>query len=150
MEDRNKRVIKVNRKQLLETLKNNRERHVLEHAEAIAGYKQDRREKLERAFKDAEKSLAKRKKQLLEATDEIVEEDIINQRDYVQIIQSINLDLSVPKSYEKDYDAAIDMAAWDTRDELELTYAEFTCFVRDCWDWSEEFNYRNSVYLSKV
>ena len=52
----------------------------------------------------------------------------------------------MPRSYEEEYDAAIDMAKWDVRTTLELTYAEFNCFVRDQWDWQSDFQVTNALY----
>ena len=43
-------------------------------------------------------------------------------------------------------DAAIDMAKWDVRETLELTHAEFTCFVRDQWDWKSGFEAISQIY----
>ena len=44
------------------------------------------------------------------------------------------------------YDAAFDMATFDTRDELDLSGAEFQCFCRDVWDWSDEFQTTTQIY----
>lgn len=42
--------------------------------------------------------------------------------------------------------AAIDMAKWDIRETLVLTHAEFTCFVRDQWDWKSGFEAVSMLY----
>ena len=67
--------------------------------------------------------------------------------DYITLIQQENLYLPVPRNYSEAYDAAIDLAEWDVNDTLVLTYAEFQCFVRDEWDWTEEFVGNTCMYL---
>ena len=62
-------------------------------------------------------------------------------------MDSISVEMRVPRCYDKEYDAAIDMAKWDVRETLELTHAEFTCFVRDQWDWTSEFTAISAMYL---
>ena len=61
-------------------------------------------------------------------------------------IDGISVEMKVPRSYAKEYDAAIDMAKWDVRETLELSHAEFTCFVRDQWDWKAGFEAVSMLY----
>ena len=54
--------------------------------------------------------------------------------------------MRVPRCFKDEYDDAIDMAKWDVRETLVLTYAEFTCFVRDEWDWKSGFEAVSMIY----
>lgn len=35
-----------------------------------------------------------------------------------------------------------------SREEIDLSYAEFQCFVRDVWDWSHDFDITKALYFS--
>ena len=72
--------------------------------------------------------------------------DIAKQQDFVTLVEDVTIQMKVPRSYAKEYEAAIDMAEWDVRETLELTHAEFTCFVRDQWDWKSGFEAVSNLY----
>ena len=147
--DQQKRVIEVNRVKLLETLQANKEKHVKEYREAIAGYKSQAIDKLQKGYEDAkiklEKNLVRGKASLEEFNPDSPEAT----SDYLTLVDGVQVALKVPKNYSRAYDAAIDMVKWDVRETLELSHAEFTCFVRDEWDWSREFFATSSMYKSK-
>ena len=131
-QDLRKRTVEVNRLKLIETLKSNRGKHVKEYEEAKAGYKSAL----------LEKQYEKRKVEIGAINDE----DIEKQEDYVQLLAAVTIHMKVPRSFAKEYDAAIDIANWDVRETLELSHAEFTCFVRDEWDWKVEFTATSKMY----
>jgi hypothetical protein len=147
-QDLRARKVEVNRVKLIETLKANKDKHIKEYEEAKAGYKAALLEKLDAAFEEAkktiEKSYVKRKAEIGELTDE----DIENQQDYVQLLAAVTVQMKVPRSYAKEYEAAIAVAEWDVRETLELSHAEFTCFVRDEWDWKVEFTTTSKMYAA--
>lgn len=148
-QDQKNRIVNVQRTQLLDKLRTNKEKHLAEYAEALAGYKELATEKLKKAYENAKGSL---EKNLERGLKKISEFDPENDRysDYLTLIDSEVVELPVPKNYSEEYDAAIDMVFWDTREVLELTHAEFTCFVRDRWDWTSDFIGTTSIYNNKL
>jgi len=142
------RVVRVNRQKLIETLTANRDKHVKEFNEAMNGYKDTAVKKVNEAFQNLGDRLEKRKNELLKDLNEFTPETSDKFSDVLTILQSVTVNMKVPVSYKEAYDAAIDMATFDTRDELELSGAEFQCFCRDVWDWSYEFSNSTALYKS--
>ena len=95
---------------------------------------------------DARKSIEKQYEKRKVEIGAINDEDIEKQEDYVQLLAAVTIHMKVPRSFAKEYDAAIDIANWDVRETLELSHAEFTCFVRDEWDWKVEFTATSKMY----
>jgi len=150
MEDQKKRSVEVNRLKLIEILKSNKEKHVAAYDEAITGYCEQAVEKLREGYDSAKLKL---EKNLDKGLASIKEFDPKNPRvtsDYLTLVEGIQVHLPVPRSCAKEYDAAIDMAEWDVRETLELTHAEFQCFVRDVWEWSSEIVALNASYTKKL
>ena len=144
--DQEKRMIEVNRDELVARLKFNREKHIEDYDEAMAGYKSVLLSKIDMAFADAKKHLDKQYEKTRSRILAFTDADIEKQRDVFTLIEDITVEMKVPRSYAKDYDAAIAMAEWDVRKTLELTHAEFTCFVRDLWDWKSGFEAISMIY----
>lgn len=142
------RVVRVNRLKLVETLKENRTKHVALFNEAMAGYKELALQKVEEAFDGLATRLQARKEEITKHISSFSPETASQFSDHLTILHGVTIDLKVPVSYEDAYDAAIDMASFDTREELDLSGAEFQCFCRDVWDWSYEFTTRNLAYSS--
>jgi hypothetical protein len=143
------RTVRVNRLKLLETLKDNREKHLAVFNEAMAGYKELALGKVQEAFIGLEDRLRQRKDHIVKHIQSFTAETAANFSDYFTILEQVTVNLKLPVSYVDAYDAAIDMAAFDTRDELDLSGAEFQCFCRDVWDWTYEFSAINSTYAGK-
>jgi hypothetical protein len=144
------RTVRVNRLHLLETLKKNRAQHLAAYNEAMAGYKELALQKVEEAFAGLYDRLQKRKRDIVDRIASFAPETAAGFSDYFVILEQVVVNLKLPVSYVDAYDAAIDMAAFDTRDELDLSGAEFQCFCRDVWDWTYEFTAVNSTYASKA
>lgn len=144
--DQEKRTIQVNRLRLIETLEANRTKHIQDYEEAMAGYKAILLSKIDEAFADAKKQLELKYEKTKLRVSSFTDSDIAKQRDSFTLIDDITVEMKVPRSYAKEYDAAIDMAKWDVRETLELTNAEFTCFVRDQWDWKPGFEAVSMLY----
>lgn len=144
--DQEKRTVEVDRMALIAELHENRAKHIVDYEEAMAGYKAVLLSKVDEAFADAktylESKYEKTKAKIVAFTDE----DIAKQRDSFTLIDDITVEMKVPRSYVKEYDAAIDMAKWDVRAVLELTHAEFTCFILDQWDWKSGFDAVSRLY----
>ncbi len=137
--DQKERQIEVNRERLLVTLKANREKHIKDYKEAVEGYCASALKKLEAGY---EKAKLKVERNYKTAVDQIKQFDVNNPRassDWLTLVEGERVELKVPRNFSKEYDAAIDMVTWDVRETLELTHAEFQCFVRDVWDWSNDF-----------
>ena len=146
--DQAKRTVEVDRKELLSTLLENLENHTKDYKEAMAGYKSVLLSKIDQAFADAKIKLADKHAKTKAKVSKFNDQDIAKQSDYFQLVEQIGVEMPVPTSYEKEYRAAIDIAKWDVNDTLELTNAEFTCFVRDEWDWKFDFNNVSEMYKS--
>ena len=151
LHDQKNRMVEVNRIQLLATLVANKEKHIKDFHEAVEGYKESAMQKLkdghETAKQNIEKNLA-RGIATIESFDSTKVKDAPN---YIVFTDQIIVKLPVPQNYSDEYDAAIAVAEWDVRETLELTNAEFQCFVRDIWGWSEDFTKVSTMYkqLSK-
>jgi hypothetical protein len=146
MDDQKKRSVEVNRVKLLATLKENLTTHVAEYEEAMAGYKSELISRTKVAFEKAKVKLAEKETATLAKFAKLTQEDIVKQRDYVTLLESETIEMKVPRSFAEEYKAAIDMFTWDVREVIELTYAEFTCFVRDQWDWKAGFTAVSAMY----
>lgn len=147
--DQEKRIVTVDRVKLISILKENRQKHSDEYEEAMAGYKNVLLSKIDESFAEAKKSLEDRYEKTKAKVSNFTDEDISKQNDYFTLIDEISVEMKVPRSFVKEYDAAIDMAVWDVRDTLDLTYAEFTCYVRDMWDWKGSFEAISAIYKFK-
>jgi hypothetical protein len=146
--DQKERKIEVKRERLLETLRSNRDKHLTEYREALQGYKAMATEKLNAAHAKAKADL---EKNVARVQAELNEFDPNNPQnhDYLTLVNAIQIELRVPRNFTDKYDAAIDMVEWDVRETLELTHAEFQCFVRDVWEWTRDFNVTNAIYSKK-
>lgn len=107
---RNKSV-NVNRLQLLETLRTNREKHIKEFNSAEAGYQEAMIEKLQETLK-----LVKKGK-----------------------VKELNVALSRPRSYEKDYTETIEMLELSVDENINLDSESFRAYFKDEWSWSTGF-----------
>lgn len=143
------RIVRVNRQKLIETLKQNREQHIKQFNEAMDGYKEVAMKEIAKAFDKLADRLDKRRKELEKEIESFSPETAENFSDHLVILQSVTVNMKVPVSYADAYDAAIDMANFDVRDDLELSGAEFQCFCRDVWDWSNDFTATSAMYLKK-
>ena len=143
MADMSERVIELDRKDLLAKLRENKEKHIREYDEAIAAYKDVAKEKLNKALEKARHRLEKNHQEMIKRIDDF---DVEELSDYLVLVNEETVQLVKPRNYADKYDAAIDMVSWDVRDTLELSQSEFQCFVRDKWDWSDNFLKMSAMY----
>jgi len=110
--------IKVKKEELLEVLKSNKEKHILEFKEAVRGY---------------------RVKSATLLSDQLAK---------VEGGEEFTMDFNLPKpvSHEEDYQLAISMLTMDVDDYVELDQHEFSCYVNDKWQWKSTFSHTNSGY----
>lgn len=144
--DQEKREVEVNRMKLIETLEKNKEQHVKDYKEALAGYKEKATEKLSEEYLKAKVSLEKNLEQARKKIQDFDPEDP-ESTGYLQLINGVKVEMRVPYNYEDEYDAAIDLAKWDVNETIKLSFFEFQCFVRDKWDWKDDFTAVSSMYV---
>ena len=140
------RKVEVKREKLLVQLEDYKESHIADYEEAMQGYKESLREKIREAFEAAKTELMTAWSEQLDRVDNLQPEDIPDQPDFLPLMNSVSVQMQVPRCYAAEYDAAIDMAKWETNETLKLTYAEFQCFVRDQWDWTDGFAAVTQMY----
>lgn len=143
-----KRKINVDKQKLLTTLIENRAKHVAEYNEALANYRAQFVAKVEQAVKDARATLTKEAKKLTDKVTSMTDKEILEQRSCVVLLPHVMIEMPVPVSYEKQYNTIISMFEIEELNTVELSGAEFTCFILDEWDWSVSFKHVTSMYNS--
>ena len=144
------RPVLVERLKLIAQLKANKEAHVLRYQAAVAGYMDTLRARAVEAFDKAQAKLTKTRVERMQQLEQLQMEDLAKMPDSIEIVQSDRLNMEVPKSYETEYTVAINILEWTVGENVEISHAEFLCFVRDEWDWSSSFNELSMAYLPKV
>lgn len=114
------RTVTVNRDELLDRVRENRDKHRSVFEAAMDGYRKAAIEELDRAISDA--------------------------RSGRKIMRHLSLIEPVDKT--KDYDRVIDMLEMSTDEEITLEQNEFACYVRDEWAWRDQFLAANSSYTA--
>ena len=145
-EDQKKRTVEVDRLRLIEKLKENREKHIQEFEQAMAGFKENVREKIEEEFAKAAKKLERAQTEKLALLEDTPKEEIAGVFGRVCLLDNLYLNLEAPRNYSKEYDAAIGIAEWEVAETMKLTHAEFTCFILDEWDWKSQFDRVTKMY----
>jgi hypothetical protein len=110
--------ITVDKSQLIDTLRKNRENHLAIVKEAQIGYVEDAR----RVFEEKLKLITENK------------------------IVSLSLGLSPPVDNTREYDQAISMLEWEKSSEICLSQQSFKNFVLDDWSWKNNFLISNAKY----
>jgi len=142
------RKVHINRAVLLDKLRLNREQHIADYRAAVTGYKQELTAKLNAAFKDAVTQMGVRQRTEIARIEALQDDAIPRQAAKYLVSDAIVINMPVPKSYEPMYNLAIDIAELDVRDTLELTLTEFNAWMRDVWDWSDEFANTTKLYFN--
>jgi hypothetical protein len=117
---RHNRTVNVEKEDLINKIKENKEKHVKEFNEACVAYK-----------KEALEQLAKLKAKI--ENDEL----------------GINLMLVTPVNRSSEYDKIIEMFNWDVKSVVELTQSEFNDYVHDDNESARGASMSNSMYLGK-
>jgi uncharacterized protein YdeI (YjbR/CyaY-like superfamily) len=115
------RSVKINKKELLTIVRENKEKHVKEYAESVADYKTA-------AVKVAAEHVE------LATTGELPK------------IAKIRAMPAAPISYEKEYDRAIRMLELSVDKEIEVEEDVFNQLVLDEWAWKHQFVASASLY----
>lgn len=100
---------------------------------------------------DLQKTLLDNKKKHVElfeeATHDYKEKTIKEAEEFLEEIKADPLKKNgfrpggAPKSYESDYDRAIEMLEWETDSQIRLSEDDFRRYVQDDWDWKDHFNH---------
>lgn len=112
--------VTVDKEQLLDTLRENRERHINSFEEVLEAYRN-------RAV-------------------ELLEEHISRIRNGA--VERVVVSLPPPQNYEEEYDRAIAMLEWSQDEKIELNAQDFDRYVRDEWDWKGDFNQTAATYMT--
>jgi hypothetical protein len=144
------RRVVVSKTRLIETLNNNREKHIAEYQEALTNYKTTLKEKFEELFIKTAADLSKNYQEILAKIEAIEEGTAPKDTSYIYLLNGASLRMDMPISHESEYNDIITMAEYDERETLELSFAEFRCFIQDEWDWKNEFDEVTSFYNKKI
>ena len=112
--------VRVNKVELLERIKKNRDEHRKIFEEALTGWKKKVTEELERRYQEA----------------------LQGKRFDVAI------HLPRPEDHTDQYDTVIELLTMSLDEELELTQAEFANYALDKWQWQANFLAMSSSYGS--
>lgn len=115
--------VKINKNELLDIVRQNKEKHIKEYNEAVEDFKKA-------VIKVAEENLELAKSGDL---------DNINKMKSVPIR---------PASYETSYTRAIRMLELSVDETIELATTDFDQLVLDEWQWKATFSSMNSTYKS--
>lgn len=111
----------INKNQLIECVKTNREQHLAEYNEARANYRVEAtrllKEELEKLGSDANHEVQFRER--------------------------------APHCHVKDYDRALGMLAMSAEDNIKLDARQYDALVRNDWEWREDWRFSNAKYLSR-
>ena len=113
------RTILLKKEELIAKIKENKEIHEKEYADAVVAYKVE-------ALKQLTVQTAKVQEGALDAA----------------------LELVTPVNNSENYDKIIEMFEWDVRDEVELSQNEFLEYVQDETQFALEAKYSNTFYSS--
>lgn len=114
--------VKMTRDSLVKKLTENRKEHIEFYNEARTKYVSELKEKMAQAVRH------------LNETGELD----------LRAVQA----LTVPQTYEEQYNEAISMLEHTVEEELTLEEQEFKNFVLDKWTWTRQFGASNMRYLS--
>ena len=117
--------VRMNKADLVVKLKENREKHRVDFESAVDAYRKQ-------ALKET-RALTKRVKSA-------------SREELAKLYLSVQL--TSPKQFIKEYDRAIAMFESTLDDVIELSSHEFTTYVLDEWQWSDEFIGSTAAYNS--
>tara|TARA_B100001971_G_C17990109_1_gene431880 strand:- start:284 stop:637 length:354 start_codon:yes stop_codon:yes gene_type:complete len=110
--------VRMKKEVLVNKLKENREKHEKDYAEAKIGFRKE------------------------------VEEILLNRLEEIRAGRNIKMfiDIPIPTNHLKDYDRTLKMLEMDIRLEIELPEDKFAKYVLDDWEWKHEFDNTVSNY----
>jgi len=118
--------VRTKKGQVLETVKKNRDEHVMIFQESLKAWKSDVARTLNTELEKCQSG---------------------KNNDWSAILQ---LENRMPISYEKEYNRAIAMLELEVRDEIELDAQTFAQLIQDDWHWQRNFLASASNYSGKA
>jgi hypothetical protein len=141
-------VIPVQKEELLNRLKENREKHQEEWTESFKGYQKEWIKQAKKVKADAEKAHAKAMKRMQKAIDaaqRAVEKGGLAK--FPEKVPGVGASRNLPEAprcYTKDYDVALDLFGMfvpmekDRPGVIDLSPSDFAHYCRDDWGWKGE------------
>lgn len=117
--------VKINREELLQIVRENKEKHIAAYNEAVADYK------------TAVLKIAKDNQKLAASQD-------------LENFKKIKAVPGAPVSYESSYSRAIRMLELSVEDIIEVEETVFNQLVLDEWSWKNAFVMSNSTYKNII
>lgn len=122
----------IDKQKAIEVIKANRLTHIVDYKEAVEGYIQEVKRRTSEVIDDLQNQL-----------NAVVAGEI-------KLIGPQHMNLTLPVSHESDYDTVLEMMDMEVKDQITLTTDEFTCYIKDDWDWKKDFTRVTSVYKSAI
>lgn len=116
------KTVKVNKAVLLERVEANRKQHEADYIEAFETWKIARRRELSKWLEDHQAG-----------------KDVPNHTTLVK-----------PTEHLDDYDRAVDMIRMSVDDTIDIDEDSFSKYVRDEWDWKQNFSALNTFYKNAI
>lgn len=111
--------IRVNKAEVIERLRDNRNQHENTYHEAMAGWRAQGAAKLR---------------------------ELAAELDAGGSPGALYLKLERPENHTEDYDIVLGMLELSVEDEIEMTLANYRNYILDMWHWSEKFRTTASAY----
>lgn len=115
------RTITVNKAELIEKIKENRDRHREQFLVAQERYREKWIEILDKRLADAR-------------ADKKIDQ-------YIRLPE--------PEDHTRDYDTALAMLEWELGEEIELGHDDFQRYVENRWEWAHSFAANTQSYLAQ-
>lgn len=119
-----KKEMNFSTKELLEKIKENRNKHAAEYVEAVYEYKTKLKAVLKDKIKEVEKSAD-------------------------NVVPSGSIHVPEPKCYLEEYDQFIDMLEMTKDETTSLSITMFNQLVRDQWSWKQDFEMTKASYMKR-
>jgi len=143
----------IEKAKLLEKLKENRNDHESLYQAACSGYWLESKKVIDEKVVEFKKALGKTEKDFNTSVDELRlaveaknENDLHNFAGFFAF--NSQWPLTYPTNQLDDYDRVIDLLSFSVADKVKLTLKEFNCYVRNQWDWNEQFTATNQLYAN--
>ena len=141
------RPVSIEKEKLLGQLRLNLKRHKSDYEKAVNAYQEKALEKIssleEDVFEKVRENFEKAKSKLKGFDKDNPHLLQLN----TAIVEPQFLDLPVPVNYSEAYENAITLFEWEQQEVVELSAAEFTCFVKNKWEWTNDFEVSTMSYL---
>ena len=114
------RTIKVDKKQLIAKIKENKENHIKEYEKAVENFKKEAAKKI----KELSVSLKN------------------------ENFDKLKLSMTVPENRSNEYDKLVLQFEWEIEDQVELSQGEFNEYIHDETPFAKQAKYSNTFYAN--